>query len=570
MPTGTSSSSITRLSLLLVCGVLAYVMWLLGDPYIAVYVLIAVLVLAAEVAAFLAVVWVAVMALSRLLPGHWKAPLVERRRQAVLVAATSLFFLYRVGMPINHAWLPSRYSLVSLAGNAVLLLGVGLLARALWKLRPERVVPYALIAVTSVLVAWGVRASSSQPGAIASPQQRTEITQALATLPYIAFVPESAKHADAGVAYLDSVRAFPGFNLCSSLVAPRAFLLDMKGNVVHEWSKDIDLGHPWEFVSLCQNGDLLVSIQDRKLARLDESSRIKWVRKLRCHHDLTEAPNGDIFALERSYGFTTVHGLPTPVRDDRVVVLSPDGDVRAEFSIGALLRNSIPISRALHIWHWQLTNLRTSVQLRMRSTSMFDKGFMDLLHTNTVTVIDHTYNDVLKAGNVIVCCPMVDLIAVIDPYQQRVVWQWGPGTVQGPHNARAIANGHILIFDNGVQRHYSRVIELDPITNRIVWSYEDEHRERFFSPVCGGSQRLPNGNTMITDTVGGRVFEVTPDGELVWEFYTPLPGDEQLSTSRPTIYRMERVTEYKSIPWLQRLHPLSTVKPIVDHHNGSG
>jgi hypothetical protein len=82
-------------------------MWLLGDPYIAVYVLIAVLVLAAEVAAFLAVVWVAVMALSRLLPGHWKAPLVERRRQAVLVAATSLFFLYRStthGCPPGTAW----------------------------------------------------------------------------------------------------------------------------------------------------------------------------------------------------------------------------------------------------------------------------------------------------------------------------------------------------------------------------------------------------------------------------------------------------------------------------------
>jgi hypothetical protein len=74
---------------------------------------------------------------------------------------------------------------------------------------------------------------------------------------------------------------------------------------------------------------------------------------------------------------------------------------------------------------------------------------------------------------------------------------------------------------------------------------------------------------MITDTVGGRVFEVTPDGELVWEFYTPLPGDEHLSTSRPTIYRMERVTNYASFPWLKGISPVPA-QAGVDRRRGSG
>src|SRR5678815_5219705 len=149
---------------------------------------------------------------------------------------------------------------------------------------------------------------------------------------------------------------------CAPLVAPRAFLLDMKGNVVHEWNKDLDPGYPWEFVRLCRNGDLLVSIQDRKLARLDWNSRIKWVRRLRCHHDLSEAPNGDIMVLQRTYGFTTVHDLPTPSRDDHVVVLSADGEIKSQFSIGHMLRDAVPVSHALHIWRWQLTNIRTSIQ----------------------------------------------------------------------------------------------------------------------------------------------------------------------------------------------------------------
>jgi len=566
-----SAASALRLSLVLVVALLGYIMWLVGDRYIAAYVLTGVLVLIVEVAGFLLLFWATTKVLARALPDRWRTPFLQRPRQLVLVAATSLFFFYRVGMLVNAKWLPGRYHPLSILSDAVLLLVSCLLAKGLLKLRSDRVLPYGLVALATVLVTTGLRASNPAPAPVATDHHRThEIAQTLATLPYIAFVPESEEGAHAGVAYVDSVRSFAGFNLAASLVAPRAVLLDMKGNVVHEWNKDIDPGYPWEFVRLCRNGDLLVSIQDRKLVRLDPNSRIKWLRKVRCHHDLTEAPNGDIYVLTRSYGFTSVHDLPTPVRDDHVVVFSSSGDVKAEFSVGELMRHAVPVSRALYIWHWQLTHIRTSIQLRMRNASMFDKGFMDLLHANTVTVIDRNYNAVLREGNVIVCSPMIDVVAVIDPYQHRIVWKWGPGELEGPHNARVLENGHILIFDNGVRREYSRVIELDPTTDRIVWSYEDEHRERFYSPVCGGAQRLPNGNTMITDTVGGRVFEVTSDGELVWEFFTPLPGDENLSSSRPTIYRMERVTDYNSYPWLNGILPLPASEPNVDHRRRSG
>jgi len=35
---------------------------------------------------------------------------------------------------------------------------------------------------------------------------------------------------------------------------------------------------------------------------------------------------------------------------------------------------------------------------------------------------------------------------------------------------------------------------------------------------------LPNGNTMITEGSGGRIFEVTPDHETVWEYISPYWG----------------------------------------------
>ena len=44
---------------------------------------------------------------------------------------------------------------------------------------------------------------------------------------------------------------------------------------------------------------------------------------------------------------------------------------------------------------------------------------------------------------------------------------------------------------------------------------------RFFSQICSGMQRLPNGNTLICETTSARVFEVTPDREIVWEYIDP-------------------------------------------------
>ncbi len=108
------------------------------------------------------------------------------------------------------------------------------------------------------------------------------------------------------------------------------------------------------------------------------------------------------------------------------------------------------------------------------------------------------------------------------------------------------SEGNILIFDNGgeagfgnandacwdgvynARRYYSRVLEINPVTLEIVWSYGDkrdfaEHsRTKFFSAICSGMQRLPNGNTMICEAASARVFEVTPEGEIVWEYIDPV------------------------------------------------
>ena len=90
-------------------------------------------------------------------------------------------------------------------------------------------------------------------------------------------------------------------------------------------------------------------------------------------------------------------------------------------------------------------------------------------------------------------------------------------------------NGNLLIFDNGTHRldhrlPFSRVIEVDLATKEIVWQYQEKRLFDFFSPNISNAQRLPNGNTLICEGAFGRLFEVTTDGEVVWEYVNPYFG----------------------------------------------
>jgi hypothetical protein len=92
-----------------------------------------------------------------------------------------------------------------------------------------------------------------------------------------------------------------------------------------------------------------------------------------------------------------------------------------------------------------------------------------------------------------------------------------------------LPNGNILIFDNGPHRldetfPFSRVIEVNPATNQIVWTYQEPFPYNFYSPRISNAERLPNGNTLINEGVFGRFFEVTPEGEVVWEYVNPYFG----------------------------------------------
>jgi uncharacterized protein (UPF0248 family) len=111
----------------------------------------------------------------------------------------------------------------------------------------------------------------------------------------------------------------------------------------------------------------------------------------------------------------------------------------------------------------------------------------------------------------------------------KIVWKLGPPMLAGQHAPTLLPSGNVLIFDNGVHRlddslPFSRVIEVNPVTKEIVWRYQDKPAWNFFSPRMGNAQRLPNGNTLVDEASFGRFFEVTTEGDIVWEYVNPFFG----------------------------------------------
>ncbi len=79
------------------------------------------------------------------------------------------------------------------------------------------------------------------------------------------------------------------------------------------------------------------------------------------------------------------------------------------------------------------------------------------------------------------------------------------------------------------------MLEINPVTLALVWSYTNA---RFFSTNISSAQRLPNGNTLITAGAGGRMFEVTPKGEIVWEYLFPIFAGANASNAVYRAYRL--------------------------------
>lgn len=367
----------------------------------------------------------------------------------------------------------------------------------------------------------------------------------MGTLGYLEWVPAGDDADKASVVEHIPELAYQGYNLYSSYKSKHAILIDMEGKEVNRWDLDKEnkYGEVWSQAVMCDNGDILAYCKDDVVLRLGPKGELRWATKTRAHHDLHIASDGTIYTVSRKDAIVKMWGwVPVPILNDIVIVMGPDGKILDEISLTLPAREVIPAKMIGRIYRHMLHPKKLGKTVK---SALFDKfsfhasSVFDILHTNSVDLMERDIAKVSEKGNLLVSLRDIDTIGILDIEKQAYVWTWGPGDILEQHCAKVLDNDNILLFDNGFGRGYSRVIEVNPITGKIEWEYKADPPEEFYSSRRGGCQRLKNGNTLIMDTEGGVVFEVTKDGKTVWKFYQPDMSEDRLT--RKAIRCMQRI-----------------------------
>ena len=309
------------------------------------------------------------------------------------------------------------------------------------------------------------------------------------------------KRRNLGVTYYNEEKSARGFTLYAPQTGNgRVVLINMHGDVEHEWNLPV---RPGRDAVILPNGNLGYNGSNKMSANLypawdiwhgghfmevTSSGDVVWeYEDIYHHHDAKWLDNGNLL-------YTVAADVPIKKWDkqsDIVREVNRKGEVVWEWRAWEhLKREDYPIQECFNDDHWPMIN------------GLYQKNnivLMSLRTTSGIIAVNKENNDIL--------------------------WELKYPLVAQQHDPSFTEDGNLLCFDNGNIRpssiHHSRIVEYDPKTKDLVWSYVDSMPPAFFSPYMGSVERLWNGNTFICESAFGRLFEVTPEGETVWEYVIP-------------------------------------------------
>ena len=331
----------------------------------------------------------------------------------------------------------------------------------------------------------------------------------------------SIHHHNTGLIHYNPQRAYRGYTLTTNVSGHEARLLDMEGRVCHRWRSGEGIGYAY----LLPSGNLLLrtgpaaeevsflSRPERELLprdgrtvagailELDWESNVVWeYRYPFLHHDFERLPNGNTLVLSWEL-------MPEELSQ---LVRGGFHAGSSEGMLGDSVREITPAGEVVHEWNsWEHLDPE-------EDRICFLEGRDEWTHQNTLNVTPD--------GDLVVSFRQTDTVGIVDRASGKFRWKWGPGEISHQHNPTMLDNGRVLIFDNGPHKRgvtHSRVIEVEPESNRVVWQYRGDPPISFYSYHISGAERLPNGNTLICEGAPGRIFEVTPIGEIAWEYINP-------------------------------------------------
>lgn len=344
-----------------------------------------------------------------------------------------------------------------------------------------------------------------------------------------------------GLVASDPSRVSPGVTVVEGVFAngPAVRVYAIDGRLLKEW--DMDFGAVWptpthivperniprnkqEFhlqgLAMEPDGSIVVNFAEKGTAKFGACGGVDWTVDRMTHHSITRNPDGtywiptkrDPRQIEKKYLLPGVKIENIMDSDnfyaDSALLVGADGTVLRE----------VPVLEP--VLDWLAENNQAQV--------LFDIDAKDLdpLHFNDIEVVTQPLADRIDgvvAGDLLLSLRNLHALAIVDATTGKVKWmQRGPWIRQ--HDPDITPEGLIEVFDNGINMNLlgrdfpgTRVLEYDPATGTVATLYPHTKEQSFFSWIMGGQQALPNGNLLITATTRGRVFEVTPEGETVWD-----------------------------------------------------
>lgn len=343
-----------------------------------------------------------------------------------------------------------------------------------------------------------------------------------------AYVAASTRHQpDSGAPLLPAVniidpqRSFKGYDLSGGRLS------DELGRTVKQWSR----GH---LGVIDENGDYYgasgSSVYEGSVwGRYSWDDKLIWEKQAFVHHEIYLSPKGTIFTF--THDLHTYNGYK--VAFDVILEYDKLGRELGRYALWDHLKEYLPL-------HPRFAIDVPSGLVRFFSKLMTGKmtDHYDYFHLNSFFMIPPNalegLNPAFRPGNWLISLFHGSMVVILDQDTKKILWHAAnrdiEGQLDGQHAASMLANGDVLLFDNGVNRKASRILIIDPRTLKVVWQYSSPN---FWSMTGGHVQSLPNGNLMVTESNNCRAFEVTPDKRIVWERYWDDP-------SGPEIYRVTR------------------------------
>lgn len=310
-------------------------------------------------------------------------------------------------------------------------------------------------------------------------------------------------------------------------------LIDKRGRVLHDWlfdraelfrsglsqrndpeRTDIHGSH------LLPNGDVIFNIEYVGTVRADACGRVKWTLAEGNHHSVDRGEGGDFWIPGVSSKPSNVtsrypDGIPglSPVWLDRIFHVSSEGEVLGKINIlDVLYKNDLE---------------RFIVQEYQPGAGTSGMDTKNITHLNDIEPLAPDMADqypLFEAGDLLVSLRNIHLVFVFDTESKTVKWYESEPFIQ-QHDPDFIGDGWIGVFDNrddfierGKLLGGSRIVALQPHTDSTRVLFPTPLSDPFYTDIRGKWQMLENNNMLLTESAAGRVVEVTPDGETVWEW----------------------------------------------------